>query len=190
MIASAVNSYLQNKAKVLERESKRYREKRDELIEYQKRWARANAELVKAYNKRRYHKNKLDPSRQLRWRESRRKYKRNKRRKDRVWAAKQNLRNRMSLALRGIKVGSEFWRLLGCDLDTLKHHLQSKFVTGMTWYNYGVGKGTWQIDHIFPISRIDFTDKLAVAKVFHYTNLQPLWSLANRQKNNVVLMSL
>ena len=54
----------------------------------------------------------------------------------------------------------------------------------MTFENYG----EWQIDHIYPISKYDFTDINNFYECFHYTNLQPLWAEENRIKSNKIII--
>ena len=76
--------------------------------------------------------------------------------------------------------------LLGCDGKFLKKHLQKKFSKGMSWDNYG----EWQVDHIIPIDyflkNFDFNDVEIQKECFHYSNLQPLWSLENIRKSNKI----
>jgi hypothetical protein len=71
--------------------------------------------------------------------------------------------------------------ILGCDYDTLKLHLESQFVDGMSWDN----RGEWHIDHRIPLSSAKTVDDLI--KLSHYTNLQPLWMEDNLKKGNKVL---
>lgn len=90
-----------------------------------------------------------------------------------------NLRVRLSKAVhRGSAV-----RDLGCSVDELKQHLESKFQPGMTWNNYG----TWHIDHVKPLALFDLTDREQLLKACHYTNLQPLWAEENLRKSAKVL---
>lgn len=65
---------------------------------------------------------------------------------------------------------------------TLREHLESQFLPGMTWENYGMEAGQWQIDHIRPISSFDLTDPDQVAACWELTNLRPLWTKENRKK--------
>lgn len=70
---------------------------------------------------------------------------------------------------------------LGCSMGNLKIHLESKFIDGMSWENYG----KWHLDHIYPLSRAKTESE--VYELFHYTNLQPLWAIDNARKGNKVL---
>lgn len=61
---------------------------------------------------------------------------------------------------------------IGCSVDYLKKYIESRFVYGMSWDNYGL----WHYDHIVPITHFDLTDKRQQLLAFHYTNLQPIWA--------------
>lgn len=67
---------------------------------------------------------------------------------------------------------------LGCSITNFKAHIESLFVSGMSWEN----RHLWHIDHIRPCASFDLTDPEQQRCCFHYTNLQPLWALDNRQK--------
>jgi hypothetical protein len=71
--------------------------------------------------------------------------------------------------------------LLGCSIEFLKAHLESKFQPGMSWDNWS-HKG-WHVDHIVPISAFDLTDEAQLKQACHYTNLQPLWAKDNLKKH-------
>ena len=68
--------------------------------------------------------------------------------------------------------------LLGCTLRQLKVHIESKFLSGMSWDN----RSKWHIDHIRPCASFDLTDPGQQRLCFHYTNLQPLWAGDNHRK--------
>ena len=69
---------------------------------------------------------------------------------------------------------------LGCTIEFLKKHLESKFQQGMTWDN----QGAWHVDHIVPLSSFNLSDFKELKKACHYTNLQPLWARDNQKKKN------
>lgn len=76
-------------------------------------------------------------------------------------------------------------KMLGCTPAELKAHIESKFLPGMTWENYGF-RG-WHIDHIHPLAGVDLTNQKEAARVLHYTNLQPLWWKDNISKGNRIV---
>jgi Uri superfamily endonuclease len=93
---------------------------------------------------------------------------------------KRNIRARLSCAIsRKIKQTSAIDGL-GCSIEELKAHLESKFQLGMTWDNYG----KWHIDHIKPLSSFDLTKLEEQLVACHYSNLQPLWAQDNLIKSN------
>ena len=79
---------------------------------------------------------------------------------------------------------------MGCSVSDCKIYLESKFLDGMFWTNRGVGRDKWQIDHVIPISltKIDckgnIIDNEFNRKIWHHTNLQPLWHIENAMKSN------
>lgn len=91
-----------------------------------------------------------------------------------------NLRVRLRRAVNGINRSAAMLRLLGCDLETLKKHLEGQFSDEMSWGNYGY-RG-WHIDHRRPCSSFDLTDPEQQRACFHYSNLQPLWRVENQSK--------
>lgn len=113
-------------------------------------------------------------------REQNRKYDTTARQNNPLIKVKQNLRNRLRIALRVKKwfKTTKFYEYIGCTQDELKQHLESKFTEGMTWENYG----KWEIDHIIPLSSaVDINQMMTLS---HYSNLQPLWKKDNIIKSN------
>lgn len=97
------------------------------------------------------------------------------------------LRNRIRRALKNNqKLGSAV-KDLGCSIEELKLHLESKFCSGMSWDNWG--RHGWHLDHIIPLSSFDLTDRKQFLKACHYTNLQPLWAVDNLKKYNKLMES-
>ena len=92
------------------------------------------------------------------------------------------LRGRLYRAVkRGWKAGSAV-RDLGCTISAFKTYIEIQFIHGMTWNNWGIGDGKWNIDHIVPLASVDLTDREQFLRVCHYTNLQPLWFVDNVRK--------
>ena len=85
--------------------------------------------------------------------------------------------------LKGGKAGRKWSDLVGYKLENLKQRLESLFIDGMSWDNYGT---VWEVDHIRPKSW--FTDyptpEDAVKAAWALTNLQPLPCSKNRSKGN------
>jgi len=92
----------------------------------------------------------------------------------------QNVRRRIWKVLRGTMRKKHSKELLGCNLNNFVQHIESQWVDGMSWENYGL-RG-WHIDHIIPCCSFDLTDLEQQEKCFHYTNLQPLWAEENHKK--------
>ncbi len=113
-------------------------------------------------------------------------YKRKRCSEDLNFKLSENLRSRLFSAMRyGYKSGSAV-RDLGCDIETFKFYLESKFKSGMTWENYG---SLWHIDHMVPLSHFNLSDRKQLLKACNFKNLQPLWAKENFAKGSKILES-
>ena len=74
--------------------------------------------------------------------------------------------------------------LVGCDYEFLIKYIENKFTEGMSWDNYGYYG--WHIDHIIPVSSVKTEED--IYKLYHYTNLQPLWAKDNLIKSDKILV--
>lgn len=90
----------------------------------------------------------------------------------------ENLRSRVSRAVKNNLKGGSAVDDLGCSIEELKKHLECQFEEGMSWDNYG----EWHIDHIKPLAKYDLTNKQQFKKAANYKNLQPLWAKDNISK--------
>lgn len=70
--------------------------------------------------------------------------------------------------------------MLGYSADEFKKHIESLFLEGMSWDNWG----EWHIDHKIPVSK--FNKQTPMSVVNSLDNLQPLWALDNLKKSNKV----
>lgn len=90
----------------------------------------------------------------------------------------ENIRRRTRAVLSGHNKSQATMDLVGVSRDDLMKHLESMFLEGMNWENYG----EWHIDHIRPCSSFDLSDPKQQKICFHYTNLQPMWAEDNLRK--------
>jgi len=118
-------------------------------------------------------------------------YSKNRMRIDPGFRLASSLRKRLGEALKSQLAGKRksAVRDLGCSMKFFVKYMESKFLPGMSWDNYGKGKNKWNIDHIIPISSFNLVDPIEQAKAVHYTNLQPLWEIDNIKKGNKILQT-
>lgn len=75
-------------------------------------------------------------------------------------------------------------KYLGCTATHFRKHLESQFVGGMCWDNYGVFG--WHVDHIIPCAAFDLSREDHQMVCFNYRNLRPLWHHENNEKGDTV----
>jgi hypothetical protein len=165
--------YEKNKLKRKEKDSQYYKENREEILEkkkndfsrkeYAKAYYQQNKEQRLEYSKTYFSQNK-EQHYQLR---------KVKKQKDINFRLHENLRSRLSNALKG-RVKNSTIEELGCSIEEFKIYLEKQFDENMNWKNYG---SYWEIDHIQPLSK---------RGSFHYTNTQPMHFSENRSKGNRV----
>lgn len=107
-------------------------------------------------------------------------YRKIKRKTNPLFKISCNLRSRIWDALHGKTKSKKTIELLGCTIEQFKKYLESKFLPDMSWNNYGYHG--WHIDHIIPCAAFDLTKPEEQIKCFHYSNMQPLWSMDNYKK--------
>jgi hypothetical protein len=165
----------------------RYLKRRKESIESSKRWRENNKELKSKTDKeyRITHKEKLKEYFNQYRKKNKEKinlYLRNKRKTDVNFRIKHNLRKRLGEVLKGNSKSKHTLKLLGCEYNDFIKYIESQFITGMSWHNYGY-RG-WHIDHKIPCDNFDLSKPEEQEKCFHYTNLQPMWGIENIRKGN------
>jgi hypothetical protein len=164
--------------------TKYYRENFEKISEHGKKLRLQNPEKNKIHCKE-YKKN--NPDYFKKWinknKEHRKKYIKeyNSNPKNKV---KNSLRSRINELMNKKYNNPRTLELVGCDYEFLIKYIESKFSGDMSWDNYGYYG--WHIDHIIPLSSAKSEDE--VKKLFHYTNLQPLWGKENQEKSNKILV--
>jgi len=85
-----------------------------------------------------------------------------------------------SLTEKGYSKKSKTEQILGCSFIEFKNHIESLFLSSMSWDN----RNEWHIDHIVPL---DFAiNEKEILELNHFSNLRPLWICDNLEKSNIV----
>lgn len=160
---------------------KYYKENIFKILENKKKYHRDNKEKIKKTSRNYYLKNIIEIKKKNK------QYITNKLKNDKNFRLLQSLRTRTRNAIlsKGSKKHKNTLELIGCNIESVRNHLESQFKEGMTWDNYG--KLGWNIDHIKPCSSFDLSELEQQKKCFHYSNLQPLWWWENLEKGNKIV---
>ena len=154
---------------------RRYMEKNRERLKIKKLdYYYANREEILDKRKEHYEKNKDILNHMT---ERKREIKRKSYQKRKYQFAWRNILRRTLNQLK-IQKDSNTLDILGYNYESLKIHLESKFIENMSWENYG----EWHVDHIIPISR--FKEDTPPSIVNRLDNLRPLWSNENLRRQN------
>jgi hypothetical protein len=99
---------------------------------------------------------------------------------DSLFKLKTRIRQLLSNSIRGkgYTKKSKSSDILGISFDDFKNYIESLFIDGMSWDNYG----EWHLDHKIPISWAKSEQE--VYELNHYSNFQPLWADDNLLKGN------
>lgn len=175
---------------VSQRKKKCYEEKKNTYLSRARAYRALNLERYLSQGKNYYYKNQttlLAKSKIYRYKnkeelgKKKYKYKVERLKTDILFKLKERLRYRTYSILKSKKLSKTqgYHDYIGCTVNDLFNHLQSKFDSNMNWNNYG---SYWVIDHIIPLASATNSDE--VYKLCHYTNLQPLEKLANLLKSD------
>lgn len=154
--------YREENKERLKKQKEEYRS-RPEVKEKSKKWWLDNPDKKKEYRNN-YSKDKEREHRK-KW------YKSFKSRKPYVLAWRSILNNTLKRLNKNKE--DETIKLLGYSAIQLKQHIESLFLEGMSWENYG----EWHIDHIKMVSEFDKDTPVDV--VNSLDNLRPLWASDN-----------
>lgn len=148
-----------------------YEQNKEQIKEYREQ----NKERIKEYNKEYYEQNKGQF---------------NKRRRDR-YATDDNFKTLIlcrSMLQRTLKAtnstkDTRTYEMLGYCNEQLKESVESKFLEGMSWNNYG----DWHVDHIYPMVRYIKDGIKDPAIINALDNLIPMWAEHNKEKSERTL---
>lgn len=164
--------YIQNKKGILARCCKYRAANRDRIRARDRAYKKSNREVL---NKKQLEYQKREAER---LNEYSREYVKKRRKTDKLYALKINMRGRFKFEL--AKRGETKWlkanEYLGCSWVELRDYLEAQFTDDMSWNNYG----EWHVDHIVPLATAENKEQLV--ELCHYTNLRPLWAFDNISK--------
>lgn len=150
---------------------------RDKELEKRKTWYQNNKQRH-ADNRTKYEKENKD-----KLRAARRKWENNRLATDINYKLHKTLAGRIRFELKGVaKKSSKTEQLIGCSIEELRVFIESHFLEGMSWGNYGTNG--WHIDHRIPVSWFNLENENCRKIAFSYKNLQPLWGEDNLKKKN------
>jgi hypothetical protein len=97
---------------------------------------------------------------------------------DPCFKEKEKIRSRIakSLKSKNFKKNGTTEEYLGITKQGFVEYIESLFRDGMSWEN----REKWHLDHIIPLKTATTSEE--IKKLWHYTNLQPLWDWENMEK--------
>ncbi len=149
--------YLDNKEHLDARNKEYYRQNRDERLKHSREWYKANRE------------ERIQQTMA---------YARGRRETDLSFRLANNLRSRLSTAIKNKQKTGSAVADLGCSIGEFKLYIEHQFQEGMTWDNYG----EWHLDHVLPLASFDLTDRMEFLEACNWLNMQPLWAINNMRK--------
>tara|TARA_R110000824_G_scaffold103417_2_gene245654 strand:- start:4798 stop:5796 length:999 start_codon:yes stop_codon:yes gene_type:complete len=105
------------------------------------------------------------------------------------------IRSNMRRLVQGVQIKKtkKSLKYLSCTIDEFKKHIESQFVEGMSWENYGNPNGDhtkcWHMDHIIPLSYF-IENSEDPFRANNYRNQRPMWSKENISKGDTLDMEL
>ena len=172
----AMNYHIKNKEAIIKKTKKWYLNNKEYASSVSKKLYLKNKEKYTLKSREYYEKNKV------KIKIYQREYAKEKRKTNPLFKLKCTLRGRTygAFKAKGYKKDSKTREMLGVDWEVSKLHIERQFKKGMSWKNHG----EWHIDHIIPLASAK--TKKELIKLFHYSNIQPLWEFENRIKSNKI----
>ena len=180
----------QNKERIKEYKKEYYEQNKEYFKEYNKEYYEQNKGHIKEYSKGHYEQNKeyikeLKKEYQEQNKERIKEYRRNRYASDENYKTSVLCRNMLSRTLKATNSTKDTrtHEMLGYCNEQLKESVESKFLEGMSWDNYG----EWHVDHIYPVARCikDGVEDPTIINALD--NLIPMWAEHNMEKNERTL---
>ncbi len=107
-------------------------------------------------------------------------YKKKRRQQDPIFKMRHNIRTRFTKLMNGQIKDKKFEEIIGLSPAALLDYLEQFFEPGMTRENNT--KLGWHIDHTIPLSSATTIEEMY--KLWHHTNLRPMWAHDNWSKGS------
>jgi len=164
----------------------RYISNKEAILIQNKKWNKQNKDRTDQHklqfyqNNPSYHKKYLEKNKEkiIKNRRNRENF---RRKTEPLFKLKNNYRNRLYDYYRGTNRSKRSEEIIGLSWIEFKLYIETKFLEGMSWDNYG----EWHIDHIIPLCSASNDGDLE--KLFHYSNCQPLWKKDNISKGGKII---
>ena len=158
--------------------SKEYREKNKEYFKnYQKEYRKKNSvvtdthELTSIQEKKdKKRKKQRERSKDQEYVLKRRNYMKMKYRTDIEFKLKKQFQSRLDRLFKDNDTTEKSRSLIGCTIPEFKAYLESKFLKGMSLFNYG---DVWEFRRIVSFCDFQLTDEIEARKCNHYSNIEP-----------------
>ena len=176
---------LKNKERTKEVSKEYYSKNKEERLKYFKKYYSKNKEYKKAQMREYYLKN-IEKKKEYKlknrehFKEYKREYENRRYKTDINFRVSKICRTRILQALKGLSKSASTMKLIGCTIDELRNHIESKFEPWMTWENQG--RGGWDIEHIKACAKFNLVDPEQQCVCFNWSNLQPMEHIANIKK--------
>ena len=120
------------------------------------------------------------------WRKTKRDYEKIRKANDPLYKLISNFRTAIYQVLKenNIEKNKHYFEVIRYTPEDLISHLETLFVEGMSWDNYG----KWHVDHKLPITSFNINQigDEEFMKCWGLSNLQPLWGDENVRKSNKI----
>jgi len=172
--------YTENSAGICKRSRNHYAANREQKLAYAKEYRAVNKEKLAAQDREEWLQIKADPEKLTTHNARMQKY--HKKRSANEPKFKLDSRVRTYLKACVQNKNGRTWKILGYTVEELYAHLETQFLEGITWDNYGAGG--WVIDHIKPVCSFAYaaSDDPAFKECWALANLRPLWEADNLKK--------
>lgn len=176
----------ENREKIKEQQRQYYEINKNTLIENNKEYRKNNKEKIskqrKEYRNREEVKEHIK-QKNLEYLPIKKNKIKEKRKNDINFRISESLRSKFHKFIKG--KNTSLSKNLGCDITFFKKWIEYNFTDEMSWNNYGL----WEIDHVIPLSKFDFSDSNSIKICYNWINLKPLLKKDNIAKSNKIIKS-